>query len=165
MATSIDQKNFVKTALRLPPELHAAVHEAAQKEGRSYNAELVGRIQRSFDAGDMELSDYVKMLQIDLARSRVELAVLGAMCGNFAKGVQFFVDRFDDGRPVTADDLGAIREQIPETLAFISRYTTDASGLVDQLERALLNLPAPTKIDSGAIQKLRKLAEQGKLKS
>lgn len=51
MATSIDQKNFVKTALRLPPELHAAVHESAQKNGRSYNAELVERIQGSFDGG------------------------------------------------------------------------------------------------------------------
>ena len=49
MATSIDQKNFVKTALRLPPELHAAVHESAQKSGRSYNAELLDRIQGSFD--------------------------------------------------------------------------------------------------------------------
>lgn len=50
MATTIDQKNFVKTALRLPPELHGAVHEAAQKNGRSYNAELVERIQASFNS-------------------------------------------------------------------------------------------------------------------
>ena len=47
MATSIDQKNFVKTALRLPPELHAAVHASAQKAGRSYNAELVFLIERA----------------------------------------------------------------------------------------------------------------------
>lgn len=46
MATSIDQKNFIKTALRLPPELHAAVHASAQKRGRSYNAELVALIER-----------------------------------------------------------------------------------------------------------------------
>lgn len=45
MATSIDQKNFVKTALRLPPELHAAVHESAQKNGRSYNGEIVSALQ------------------------------------------------------------------------------------------------------------------------
>lgn len=47
MATSIDQRNFVKTALRLPPEVHAAIHESAQQAGRSYNAELVERIQQS----------------------------------------------------------------------------------------------------------------------
>lgn len=165
MATSIDQKNFVKTALRLPPELHAAVHEAAQKEGRSYNAELVGRIQKSFDSGDMELSDYVKMLQMDLARSRVELAVLGAMCGNYAKGVQFFVDRFDEGRPVTAEEMGEIRSKIPETLALVSRYTKDASSLVDELERALVDLPVPTKVDAGAVQTLRKLDAKGRFKT
>lgn len=56
MATSIDQKNFVKTALRLPPELHAAVHESAQKNGRSYNAELVELIQRSLRPQDPTIS-------------------------------------------------------------------------------------------------------------
>lgn len=47
MATSIDQKNYVKTALRLPPELHAAVHEAAQASGRSYNAQLVFFLEKA----------------------------------------------------------------------------------------------------------------------
>lgn len=47
MATSIDQKNYIKTALRLPPKLHAAVHESAQKNGRSYNAELVDLIEKA----------------------------------------------------------------------------------------------------------------------
>lgn len=50
MATSIDQSNYVKTALRLPPEVHAAVHESAQKNGRSYNAELVDLVQQSLTA-------------------------------------------------------------------------------------------------------------------
>ena len=47
MATRVDQKHFVKTALRLPPEMHAAVHASAQKSGRSYNAELVFLIERA----------------------------------------------------------------------------------------------------------------------
>lgn len=47
MATRIDQKNYVKTALRLPPELHERVHEMARKTGRSYNAQLVHLIEEA----------------------------------------------------------------------------------------------------------------------
>lgn len=53
MATSVDQKNFIKTALRLPPELHAAVHESAQKNGRSYNAELIALIGAGLAGADL----------------------------------------------------------------------------------------------------------------
>jgi len=45
MATSIDQSEFVKTALRLPPALHAAVHASAKETGRSYNGELIALLE------------------------------------------------------------------------------------------------------------------------
>lgn len=75
MATSIDQKNFVKTALRLPPELHAAVHESAQKNGRSYNAELVDRVQRSFETEERAQAAELmrEMRRTQLALERAEL--------------------------------------------------------------------------------------------
>lgn len=47
MATSIDQTNFVKTALRLPPELHESLHAAAQSSGRSYNAQIIETLQQA----------------------------------------------------------------------------------------------------------------------
>lgn len=50
MATSNPQDDFQKTALRLPRDLHANLHEAAAKSGRSYNAEIVARLHASFDA-------------------------------------------------------------------------------------------------------------------
>ena len=37
--------SVVKTALRLPSELHAELHEAAEINGRSLNAEIVFRLQ------------------------------------------------------------------------------------------------------------------------
>lgn len=77
MATSIDQKNFVKTALRLPPDLHAAVHEEAQRNGRSYNAELVERIQGSFDdQADGGAVGLLLNLQYDLAASQTNSHIL-----------------------------------------------------------------------------------------
>lgn len=48
MVTSVNQSDFVKTALRLPPDMHARLHEAAQESGRSYNAEIVARLQSTF---------------------------------------------------------------------------------------------------------------------
>ncbi|MFM2254158.1 MAG: hypothetical protein RJB68_2495 [Pseudomonadota bacterium] len=42
------QKDYVKTALRLPPELHAALHEAAAEGERTYNGEILARLRASF---------------------------------------------------------------------------------------------------------------------
>lgn len=44
------QKDYVKTALRLPPDLHAALHTAATEGDRSYNAEIVNRLRSTFKA-------------------------------------------------------------------------------------------------------------------
>ncbi len=38
------QKNYIKTALRLPPELHQDLFDAAEKNGRSLNAEILARL-------------------------------------------------------------------------------------------------------------------------
>jgi hypothetical protein len=42
------QDDYLKTALRLPRDLHARIHEAAEKAGRSMNAEIVARLEASF---------------------------------------------------------------------------------------------------------------------
>jgi hypothetical protein len=49
MATNISQDDFHKTGLRLPKDLHMRLHEAAAESGRSYNAEIVARLQQSFN--------------------------------------------------------------------------------------------------------------------
>lgn len=49
MVTSVNQSDFIKTALRLPKDLHAQLHAEAQETGRSYNAEIVARLQKSFE--------------------------------------------------------------------------------------------------------------------
>lgn len=54
------QDEYIRTALRLPPDLHARVHEAADKAGRSFNAELIARIAASFDTG---LEDRIARLE------------------------------------------------------------------------------------------------------
>ncbi|MDF4005300.1 hypothetical protein P3W33_18015 [Luteibacter sp. PPL552] len=43
------QDDFVRTALRVPPTLHAQLHDAAKLTGRTFNAEIVNRLENSFD--------------------------------------------------------------------------------------------------------------------
>ncbi|MDO4796249.1 MAG: Arc family DNA-binding protein [Brachymonas sp.] len=42
------QDEFIKTALRVPPDLHKQLHEAAAANNRTFNAEIVSRLQESF---------------------------------------------------------------------------------------------------------------------
>ena len=44
----MSQYEIQKTALRLPRWLHESIHEAADKNGRSMNAEIVARLEQSF---------------------------------------------------------------------------------------------------------------------
>lgn len=43
------QDDYIRTALRVPPDLHAQLHEAAKVNNRTFNAEIVARLQASFD--------------------------------------------------------------------------------------------------------------------
>lgn len=49
MATSY-QDDYVKTALRLPRELHGRLMESGREAGRSLNSELIARLQSTYDA-------------------------------------------------------------------------------------------------------------------
>ncbi|WCM88813.1 Arc family DNA-binding protein [Acidovorax sp. NCPPB 3576] len=41
------QDDYIRTALRVPPDLHKEIHEAADKAGRSFNAEIIERLQQT----------------------------------------------------------------------------------------------------------------------
>ncbi|MBX7228411.1 MAG: hypothetical protein K1X48_02245 [Burkholderiaceae bacterium] len=40
------QADYVRTALRLPPELHKAVHELATQEERTFNGQIVACLRQ-----------------------------------------------------------------------------------------------------------------------
>lgn len=44
----INQEHYVSTGLRLPPQLHADLVEAAERSGRSLNAEMLSRLGSTF---------------------------------------------------------------------------------------------------------------------
>lgn len=43
------QDDYIRTALRVPPELHAQIHASAKANNRTFNAEIVARLQESFE--------------------------------------------------------------------------------------------------------------------
>jgi len=43
------QDDFIRTALRVPPDLHARIHAAASVANRTFNAEIVNRLESSFN--------------------------------------------------------------------------------------------------------------------
>ena len=55
MANLAPQDDYIKTALRLPRELHARIQLAAEEAGRSMNAELIHRLETSFFGGGSAL--------------------------------------------------------------------------------------------------------------
>lgn len=66
----MNQQGYVKTALRLPPQLHAALHQAAEQSGRSFNAELVSRLESTFASTEINAppasasEKYVELLEL-----------------------------------------------------------------------------------------------------
>lgn len=48
MANLTSQDDYIRTALRLPRDLHKEVQDSAEKNNRSMNAEIVARLEKSF---------------------------------------------------------------------------------------------------------------------
>lgn len=50
------QDDYIRTALRVPPTLHSQIHEAAKINNRTFNAEIIARLQQSFETRDVDLA-------------------------------------------------------------------------------------------------------------
>lgn len=57
MATSVDQSDYIKTALRLPRELHARLLVSSQESGASLNTEIVRLLQQALDHPTTEIGE------------------------------------------------------------------------------------------------------------
>ncbi|MBY0243162.1 MAG: Arc family DNA-binding protein [Burkholderiaceae bacterium] len=60
------QQDYIKTALRIPRDLHADILDAAERNGRSMNAEIIARLQ----------AEPVNDLLTQLARDVIEIKAL-----------------------------------------------------------------------------------------
>jgi hypothetical protein len=77
----MSQDDYIRTALRVPPDLHKALHEAADAAGHSFNAEIIGRLQGSFDPSRSADGAAAKELADSRAQTIIAMAFLqGSLC-------------------------------------------------------------------------------------
>lgn len=74
MASTTNQDDYIRTALRLPRDLHADVQAAAEKAGRSMNAEIIDRLSNAMNQDELQRDvEKYRMMYIHLQH---ECAVL-----------------------------------------------------------------------------------------
>lgn len=64
------QSDYIKTALRLPPDLHAEIHAAAEHLGHSMNTEILNRL-RAGQTGELA----AELAEIKAALRKIQDAV------------------------------------------------------------------------------------------
>lgn len=72
------QDNYIRTALRVPPDLHAKIHESAKQNNRTFNAELVSRLERSFSS-DRDMEEHAFESAVETTTLSNEVARLTAL--------------------------------------------------------------------------------------
>ena len=124
------QDDYIRTALRLPPDLHAAIHEAAAATGKSFNAEIIARLQSSFGGRHIHLniSDGVAatdapaahseqkaanaLLEYQLASAKVEELRQWRLSAFFARAVASFINAISKRAPDASKELQDEIDQI-----------------------------------------------------
>lgn len=77
----MSQDDYIRTALRVPPELHRALHNAADESERSFNAEIIERLKSSFEPGPSADGAVAQELADSRAQTITAMAFLQAsMC-------------------------------------------------------------------------------------
>lgn len=69
------QDDYIRTALRVPPGLHAQIHEAAKSNNRTFNAEIVARLEQTF-SGPVETGSPGLALAVQELQSLQRLGTL-----------------------------------------------------------------------------------------
>lgn len=58
MAITATQADWQKTALRLPRDLHQQIHEAARKDDRTYNGQIVAFLKECITARQLKEAEH-----------------------------------------------------------------------------------------------------------
>lgn len=105
------QDDFIRTALRVPPGLHAQIHEAAKVNNRTFNAEIVARLEGSFQI-EARSEEQAFREGFEIAGLRIEVDRLRDQL--HAERMRKFEDR------ASADTTGKLLESLPRDL--VSQY-------------------------------------------
>lgn len=115
------QDDFIRTALRVPPDLHKKIHEAAQGDNRTFNAEIVDRLQRSFNQQESLLPELY--LTVDMTDAPV--------CWD---GIYEVVAALRKKMPLEIVNLSI--KIVTPNLVSSSQYESETAKLAEKLKRS-----------------------------
>lgn len=86
----MNDDNYTRITFRMPKKLHAKLQEAADVTSKSMNAEIVGRLESSFEGGDdtANLLVAIAQLNVELAKAEADKLALRTEASNLAISVQ-----------------------------------------------------------------------------
>lgn len=123
MAT--DRHQAPSYPLRMPDELKARVQASAEQAGRSLHAELLFRIQNSFELASSENAELAaKMHQYELGSARAQIGILALLCAANGDLLRVLVDAVESQAGVPDELLVAARSQaekartVPDKLGY-----------------------------------------------
>jgi hypothetical protein len=117
--------DLVRTQIRLPAELHRRLVEAAEQTGRSFNSEMVTRLDESFPAS-IEMQ-FVFSRQEELQQLENELRVINSQIAEL-------------NMQLTQPSKRKERQQIHEVMASLGRREVQLRRLRDTTSDELSNL-------------------------
>lgn len=107
------QDDYIKTALRLPRELHGRLLDSAETKGRSLNAELIDRLQGGGES-PAALLEALARLNLTLAERELELQHAEAYIDRLSATLRFAYRSIKNSpiEPTSLDCLDDIEELI-----------------------------------------------------
>jgi hypothetical protein len=109
------QDDYIKTALRLPRDLHAELTSSAQLLGRSLNAEIIERLARGTNTWEMHkvISQLTQAIEDGNKRRKRET---GAILRGFEEAMEAFKAAVDlaEHEGVSGDALDDLRNSLSE---------------------------------------------------
>lgn len=133
------QDDFIRTALRVPPDLHKSIHEAAKVAGRTFNAEIVHRLQLSFEqaseASQVTPDLWARVSELEHLRAKLqrEYAVLQGQALHVAEEIANLLttgapDAELKMRYAERSSIGTARYTLERAMAKVSSELADLYG-------------------------------------
>lgn len=151
MAQLKPQDDYMKTALRLPRDLHAKIQEEAAASGRSMNAEIVARLEASF-AEAPSLEKRLANLEHRMAFEKVKTSKQWTQTYGFAQALERLLEPFEnanipDDNPFK-QELAEIRKMVDSFKPEIKTGLKEAMSAFSNMKDIIENVPYHHDADS-----------------
>lgn len=129
------QDDYIKTALRIPRNLHARLMAESESKGSSLNAEFIARLEASFDqnSNEIEINEMFSKLERNFhsrEQERSENArTLHALVRQIADRYQELLATLSPGEALSKDQIRRINLDMNDAL-MLQRILSESSKLV-----------------------------------